>query len=91
MIIDDTVVLDGELNTLRFQEDAEVGVFTALRDAYPTYTGETVVVPKMDDQILNTAMKTVLTDITVKEIPVYAVSNPQGGNTVYIGGEFDYG
>lgn len=96
-----TVVLDGELSLLvsgqadcelLIPESGESGVFMALREAYPAYTGETVIIPKIaEDQVLQTAMKTVTENITVKEIPVHTVSNPQGGNTVYIGGIFDYG
>lgn len=86
-----TVVLDGELS-LVVSGSAECGVFTALREAYPAYTGDTVIIPRIaEDQVLETAMKTVTEDITVKEIPVHIVTNPQGGNTVYIGGLFEYG
>ena len=36
-------------------------------------------------QTLPTASKTMYTDVTVKAIPYYDVSNPSGGTTIYIG------
>ena len=53
---------------------------------YDAYTGETVVTPKIkDEQVLGTAGKLVKDDITVKQVPVYSVTNPAGGVTYYIG------
>ena len=97
-----TVVIDGEADLLlacdgelclcnRFDGEIESDI-TIKKIVYPYYEGETTVIPKIAmDQVLNTREKTVLEDITVKEIPVYSASNPQGGNTVYIGGNFSYG
>ena len=50
------------------------------------YEGETVVMPTFGFKVLETENKTVRTDIFVLPIPVYSVANPQGGNTVFIGG-----
>ena len=51
------------------------------------YMGEYTVTPKQNEtQVLNTANKTLIDDITVKEIPYYEVSNTVG-KTVYIGKE----
>lgn len=53
----------------------------------PEYTGEYVVTPKArEDQILETKGKQMAENVTVKEIPVYRVSNNSGGQTVYIAG-----
>ena len=51
------------------------------------YTGSYTVIPKLEDQILETEGKRMLDDVTVKEIPVYTAANPHGGITVTIGGE----
>ena len=51
------------------------------------YMGEYTVVPKMDPQVLETAGKIMLDDVTVREIPVFRVSNNSGGTTVYIAKE----
>lgn len=76
----DTVVLDGELSLLLqgnakadliTQVSGEVGIFTAIREGYPAYTGQTVVTPSLETQILRTAQKSVLTDITIEPIPNY--------------------
>ena len=53
---------------------------------YPEYTGQTTVTPEVDMmQILQTEKKVVKENIIVLPIPYYETSNPQGGNTVYIG------
>lgn len=73
----DTVVLDGELSLLVAQDgdcdllteqDGEIGIITAISDR-PAYTGPTEVDPTQGTQILYTANKTVLSNITVNPIP----------------------
>lgn len=54
---------------------------------YPDYDGEYVIVPKArENQTLETKGKRMKDNVTVKEIPVYRVSNTSGGETVYIAG-----
>ena len=53
-----------------------------------TYDGPYVVDPKFVQQVLETQYKTMVDDVTVHAIEVSRVSNPSGGNTVYIGGQF---
>lgn len=92
----ETVVIDGSIELLLdggncdlsiISDSGEFGVFTALHDyEYPPYTGDTVVIPKADDeQVLPTLNKTVLSNITVLTIPYTETSNPFGGYTVSIG------
>lgn len=91
----DTVVIDGYIDLFIdggncdlsvISESAEFGVFTALHDyTYPIYTGEIIVTPHAYEQTLDTSEKTVMSDITVLEIPYTEVSNPSGGYTVSIG------
>lgn len=64
----DTVVLDGSANLL-LKGSAEVGIFTALSERYPVYTGDTVITPTQETQVLHTEMKSTLTDITINPIP----------------------
>lgn len=53
---------------------------------YPTYTGVTLVTPLADtEQVLDTAQKLLLDDITVEKIPYTEVTNLSGGLTVSIG------
>lgn len=52
--------------------------------AYPVYQGETEVTPKTTPQTLETANKTVLSDINILSIPYSEVTNPTGGLTVNI-------
>lgn len=53
--------------------------------ARPTYEGDYIVTPMVTEQILETQDKVMRSDLTVKEIPTYAVSNESGGNTFIIG------
>ena len=51
------------------------------------YEGEYEVTPKISSQILPTAKKLMKDDVTIKSIPYFDVSNPAGGQTIYIGSE----
>lgn len=51
------------------------------------YVGEYNVTPKIEQQVLSTNDKLMSDDVTVKGIPFYEVSNPQGGTTFIIGGD----
>ena len=61
-----------------------VQVITEIRDA-EFYKGDYTVTPDADGRTLPTASKTMSTDVTVKAIPYYDVSNTSGGTTIYIG------
>lgn len=51
----------------------------------PAYKGETTVTPEIGaDIVLPTANKKMLSDVTVKEVPLFRTSN-ETGNTLYIG------
>ena len=50
----------------------------------PYYDGEYEVTPKVTEQTLETADKTMRKDVTVKEIPYSETTNPDGGTTVVI-------
>ena len=45
------------------------------------------VTPKVSAQTLPTAKKLMLDDVYVRAIPYFDVSNPAGGNTIYIANE----
>lgn len=51
------------------------------------YEGEYEVTPKVSSQTLPTAKKLMKDDVMVKAIPYFDVSNPAGGQTIYIGSE----
>jgi hypothetical protein len=52
------------------------------------YTGEYTVIPDaLEEQILKTANKTLIEDVTVKKIPYHETSNPSGGKTIVIAQE----
>ena len=76
--MNDTVVLGGDADLVTQIDgdlgldnllDGEIGVITALRDSLPEYTGATTVTPTNQSQVLNTAQKSVLDNITVNAIP----------------------
>lgn len=59
---------------------------------YDVYAGKYTVEPKAATATtLATAHKVLTKDVTVVKIPKYVVSNLAGGDTVYIGGDADYG
>lgn len=50
------------------------------------YTGDYVVTPlAWEETVLPTYGKLMTDDVTVLEIPYYRTSNPQGGDTIFIG------
>lgn len=49
------------------------------------YDGDYIVYPRFDEQTLETKNKLMKDDVTINEIAVSKVTNPQGGNTVWIG------
>ena len=51
------------------------------------YEGPYDVTPKVTAQILPTAKKLMREDVSVRAIPYFDVSNPAGGNTIYIANE----
>ena len=72
---------------LRFETDfGVVHEVTLYKDA-DLYTGAYQVTPKTGAQVLPTAQKLMTDDVTIKPIPIYDVSNPSGGRTVYIARE----
>lgn len=73
------------------QLDGEGGVYIAIHDGGVPYEGEYKVDPVFETQTLKTNGKTMKKDVTVNAINVSYVSNPQGGETAYIGGEFIHG
>ncbi len=54
---------------------------------YPVYSGDYEVVPKFEEQVLETADKVLKKDVKINSIPRYDVSNEAGGVTVYIATE----
>ena len=53
----------------------------------PVYDGPYDAIPKVTAQTLPTANKLMLEDVSVRAIPYFDVSNPAGGNTIYIANE----
>lgn len=51
---------------------------------HDTYTGEYDVIPRTDEQTLNTADRIMTRDVVIQEIPYAETINPAGGTTVNI-------
>lgn len=68
-----------------FSEFQEVSII----DEIEAYDGPYVVTPAIDSQVLPTAQKRMIDNMTVKAIPYFQTSNPQMGETVYIGSEVE--
>ena len=77
--------------TFRFgQTDSPVMAVELGRPVYmggEPYEGPYDVTPKVTAQTLPTAKKLMRDDVSVRAIPYFDVSNPAGGNTVYIANE----
>lgn len=74
------------------QESVTVHVDAVTRTSandVPVYDGPYGAIPKVEAQTLPTAKKLMTDDVIVHPIPYFCVSNPSGGDTVYIGGEID--
>ena len=67
-------------------------IYTPTDIKTPIYNGEYIVTPKaFKEQTLKTNGKKMINDVTIKEVPYYETSNTDGGETVYIAGEVNYG
>lgn len=83
-VICGTVSSTSELSGV-ISSDSGVSGTVYIEGGREKYTGEYIVIPKSKEQILETANKIMMKDVTVKEIPYAEVSNPAGGVTVIIG------
>lgn len=63
------------------------GKITAIQTGGEPYEGPYDVTPKVTAQTLKTAQKLMRDDVSVRAIPYFDVSNPAGGNTIYIANE----
>ena len=82
-----TVVTENDL-TVRPKFNEVIFVTSGIPSGdYPFYYGDYVVTPDLEAQPLETAMKIMKKDVTVKAIPHYTTGNTSGGNNVYIATE----
>lgn len=80
-----TVNIDGGEMTLVNQMDGDMGAFMPI--VPDQYTGDLTVTPKAwEEQVLETAFKTMPGNVVVLEVPYWETSNPNG-QTVYIASE----
>ena len=77
-----------EQMTMKF--GAEMPIHTEFQDVViidssaEAYTGEYLVIPTTEDQILATNRKRMTDNVTVKQVPYAQVTNPYGGDTITI-------
>ena len=65
------------------------GTVAVIAQDVATYTGEYSATPKVEEEtVLQTKGRKMIKDVTVRKIPTYEVSNPQGGETLIIGDEY---
>ena len=68
--------------------DVQVDAVTRIPSGdVPAYDGPYEAIPKVEAQTLPTAKKIMREDVSVRAIPYFDVSNPAGGNTIYIANE----
>lgn len=84
-------VSSGPAVTFRFGQTVSPAMAVELgRPVYlggEPYEGPYDVTPKVTAQTLKTAQKFMREDVSVRAIPYFDVSNPAGGNTIYIANE----
>lgn len=84
-------VSSGPAVTLRFGQSASLDMSVEPgRPVYlggEPYEGPYEVTPRVEAQTLPTAKKLMREDVSVRAIPYFDVSNPAGGNTIYIANE----
>lgn len=76
-------VLIGKITPLIITLTGNVSIPTG----YEHYEGDYEITPKIKKQTLETKNKLMYSDLTIKEIPYYEVSNDYGGITIIIGEE----
>ena len=64
-----TNVLDGDVSLNNIIDGDGVIAYMPQSGAYPDYDGATEITPNQETQVLNTAFKSVLTNITINPIP----------------------
>ena len=79
----DGIELVAEVDTEAIVIDLDI--FYGESKLLPWYEGPYIVVPKYEDQELDTENKSMRSDVLVKEIGVASVTNLSGGYTVTIG------
>lgn len=51
------------------------------------YDGSYTIIPKVEEQRIETKNKYMMDDVTINSVPFFSVSNSSGGDTVYIASE----
>lgn len=74
-------VLIGKIKT-----DAVIKGSLAIPVGYEDYAGSYDIRPNVNEQIIPTADKHMTQDVTIQAIPFFKTTNPQGGETIIIGG-----
>lgn len=91
--MDNSEILYGELSPIgkvtgRLSAPSSLYGYLSTNIHGDSYEGEYTVDPMFHEQTLETSGKTLLQNVIVNAIYLGETANPQGGNTVYIGGEF---
>ena len=78
------------LNALLRQKDIPIAGGLNNPTSLPNYEGSYDIVPKTEEQTLETKNKILRDNMLIESIPYYETSN-QYGETIYIGSEVNYG
>ena len=65
-------------------DNNKIELSTPTMNSYPIYTGDTLVIPTLNNQELETENTTLKENIKIEKIPYLETSNSAGGNTVII-------
>lgn len=69
---------------LQVENLGNLDLTTPSANPYPIYEGETLVIPSMEDQVLETENTVLKEDIKIEKIPYSETSNNAGGSTFVI-------
>lgn len=79
------LILDVDLEVKSLELDVDIEVGTIIGDDFKErYKGPYIVIPKIEQTILETNDKVMEDDVTINSIPYQEVENIQGGETVII-------
>lgn len=84
-IITTAASVSGDVTSKTILADVDVGRINIIHTDLPDYDGEYEIFPTIEDQVLDTTLKTMRQDLTVKAVAYEEELNPAGGYTVIIG------
>ena len=84
-IVTTSAAITGDVSSETVLAGVEAGRIDIIHTDLPDYEGEYEIYPTVEDQVLDTTLRTMRNDLTVKAISYVEEANPAGGYTAIIG------